>query len=289
MEKKLWRIAFLTLGIVWFVFPMTFSQETQTESVTMVNEEQTASVTLETVISLIQENPLVPEKKLEEITLLVTAAVELGILTPDSVAELLDTVGWANITAEDKIGLAVRALELALAVILSGEGSFEEVISELEDAVETGMLESWVSNKHPLMPFIGVLKAIREAGLTVESLELIERIAEALASGIPPGHVVSRLKRLSHEGVTEEELLAVLDELMEESGGKGAGKGHKECKDESHQECGSGASGDKGKGQAGNKGDKGGDGDNENGGKGKGKNHCPGKGGGKDSGKGNKG
>ncbi len=249
------------------------AQEVQTAPVTLVGEEQTAAVTLESVISLIQENTLVPETHVETLTLLVSTAVELGLITPEQALDLLETVGWADLTAEDKIGLAVRALELALAAITAEGAAYDEVLAALQEVVEIEELGPLASGERDLMALLGVIKALRESGEELSAV-LLQRIAEALDSDVPAGQVVRLVRSLTRQGANEEEILAALEELIEEGHGQG------------HGSNGKGEHPGKGKGGKGKGADKGEDDDGKNGsdkpghgkGKGSGKGKGPGKG-----------
>ena len=188
-------------------------------------EEQTASVTLEEVIATIEGNTLVPETHIETLSLLVSTAVESGLVTPEQALGLLDTVGWADLTAEDRLGFAVRALELALAAILAEGATYDEVQAALNEVLETGELAPLMPEERDLMALVGVIKALRETG-EVLSAGLLRGIAGALDSGVPPGRVVRLVKSLVHAGADEEAILSALERLEEEARGRGAhGKG----------------------------------------------------------------
>ncbi len=216
------------------------------------DEEQTASVTLEEVIATIEGNTLVPETHIETLSLLVSAAVESGLVAPEQALGLLDTVGWADLTAEDRLGFAVRALELALAAILAEGVTYDEVQAALEEVLETGELAPLMPEERDLMALVGVIKALRETGEDL-SAGLLQGIAGALDSGVPPGRVVRLVKSLVRAGADEEEILSALERLEEEAEGKGAhGKGAE--KKEDHPGKGSGDEGAAGKTGPGGKG-----------------------------------
>ncbi len=264
----------LSMGVLVFCMlawgSLAVAQEVQTAPVTLVDEEQTAAVTLESVISLIQGNTLVPETHIEAVTLLVSTAVELGLITPEQALELLEIVGWADLTAEEKLGLAVRALELALAAVTAEGAAYDEVLAALKQVIETEELGPLAAEERDLMALLGVIKALQGSG-EEPSAGLLQRIAEALDSGVPAGQVVRLVKSLTRQGADEEEILAALEELTEEGPGRGA-----------HGPKGEAEHPGKGKGGKGKGTGKGEDDDTGNGsgksGHGKGKGHSKGKG-----------
>lgn len=238
----------------------------------VAQEVQTSSATLETVISFIQENTLVPESHIETLSLLVSTAVELGLITPEQAVGLLEAVGWADLTAEDKLGLPVRALELALTAIIAEGAAYDEVRQALEEVVATEELGPLASEERELISFLGVIKTLRQSDLEL-SPTLLREIGEALASGVPTGQVVHLVKSLARNGADEEAILAALEELAEEGKWKGphGKKDEHPGKDPDEEED------DEDKGNAGHGKGKGGGGHNP--GKGKGKEKGKGKGG----------
>ncbi len=208
--------------LFWVMFAVSLSLPL----VGVADETQTASATLETVISLIQGNRYIPEKHVEVLTGLMAAALGSEVITPEQALALLDTVGWDELSEGDRLGVAVRALELALVSLTTEKVAFEDVIVALREAVSSGKLSPLIPGGEHGMAVVGVLMSLVEAGQRLDP-ELVAKVEEALSAGVVPGHVVEVVKRLSREGADEASILAALDDLIknggEEAHGHGAG------------------------------------------------------------------
>lgn len=177
-------------------------------------EVQTPSATLEDVITIVQGNPYVPEKHVEVVTAFLAMAVEQGAITPEQALQLLEVVGWAQLTAEDALGFAVRALELALIAVTAEGAAYEEVLSTLVEMAESGELGPWASGVHAKAALVGLTTALLKSTQELTP-ELLEEIEELVSEGVSPGQVVQAIRALIREGAGEEEIFEALAELAE--------------------------------------------------------------------------
>jgi len=189
---------------------------------------QTPSETLETVLSLVQDNPYVSVKHAQVLSAFLATAVDQGALTPDEALKLLDTVGWTELISEDAVGFAVRALELALIAVTAEGTPYDEVLAKLSEMAKSGELGPLASETGSANALPGLATALLHS---TENLtpELLAEIEDAVVSGVPPGQVIRTVKSLS--GASEEEVSAALEDLQEEISegtppGQALGQGH---------------------------------------------------------------
>ena len=91
------------------------------------------------LLSLLQANPVIPEFLLERASLFLEAALTSGALSVEEATELLKALHWSEL-GEEEIGFAVRALELALIALSTGNTAVTEVLNRLSQAVAEGGL-----------------------------------------------------------------------------------------------------------------------------------------------------
>ena len=176
-------------------------------------EVQTPSATLEDVITIVQGHPYVLEKHVEVLTAFLATAVEQGAITPEQALQLLDVVGWDQLTDEDALGFAVRALELALIAVTAEGAAYDEVLSTLVEMAESGKLGPLASGGQAEAALIGLATALLKSTQEVTP-ELLEEIEELVSEGVPPGQVAHTIRSLIREGASEEEIIEALDELV---------------------------------------------------------------------------
>ena len=186
-------------------------------------EVQTPSATLEDVITIVQENPYVPDELAQVLSAFIASAVEQGALTPEQVLELLATVGWDQLTDEDAVGFVVRALELALIAVTAEDAAYDEVLSTLVEMAESGELGPLASEVQSEAALIGLATALLKSTQELTP-ELLEEIEELVSEGVPPGQVVHTVRALIREGASEEEIVEALEELDEHGPPPGHGK-----------------------------------------------------------------
>ncbi len=235
-----------TVGLIAGLWLLSFgtlvAQQVQTDSSTLAGDLQTPSATLETVISVVEANPYVSDKNLQVLSAFLATAIEQGAVTPEQALQLLDAVGWTELTEEDAVGFAVRALELALIAVTADGAAYDEVLAELTQMAESGKLGPLAAGDHSLNALPGLAKALLGAGGELTP-DLLEEIEDAALSGVPPGQIARLVKALAREGADEEEIIEALEGLADqveegvppgqawEHGGKG-GKGHADEGDE---------------------------------------------------------
>ena len=177
-------------------------------------EVQTASATLSTVIQTIQENQFVSEEQETVLSTFFITAIEQGALSPDQALELLATVGWDELTADDKVGLVVRALELALIAVTAEDAAYDEVLATLAEVVESGKLGSLASEEHEVAALPGLFSSLLKTAGGMSS-DFWDQVEELIAAGVPSGIVARTVRQMLRSGATEEEVLAALEALGE--------------------------------------------------------------------------
>jgi len=196
-------------------------------------EVQTPSATLEDVITIVQENPYVPEKHAKVLTAFLATAVEQGAITTEQALQLLDVVGWDQLTDEDALGFAVRALELALIAVTAEDAAYDEVLSTLVGVAESGELGPLASDLQSEAALIGLATALLKSTQELTP-ELLEEIEELVSEGVPPGQVVHTVRSLVREGASEEEIVEALEELDEHGPPSSLGKPGDDDENEGH-------------------------------------------------------
>jgi hypothetical protein len=173
------------------------ADDIQSPSVILDPPVQTLSDILQPMIELVEANVVVPD---EEKQLLIDAfadVIEQGLLTADGAVEMLLTLGWADLSLEKDVALALSLLNDTLEGIASGE--IEDPVSALIDAYTAAMTPD------------GIVNALTKANATEETILQAESL---VASGIPPGIVLRITKfALREDEITQEEIAAILDAL----------------------------------------------------------------------------
>ncbi len=183
---------------------------------------QTPSATLQTVLDAIEsQQPAAPH--LDVLSAFFTAALESGALTGEQAMLLLDSVGWGKLAEEQAARFAVRALELALAAVITGKADFSTLREELDRAMEYHSLAPLVARHPALSALPGLAASLIERGRGLSS-DLLATIEEAVESGVPPGRVFQTL--VSLPSASEGALKRALDELV-----KCAGEHHERAKE----------------------------------------------------------
>ena len=200
---------------------------------------QTPSETLETVLSLVQDNPYVSAKHAQVLSAFLATAVDQAAITPDEALKLFEAVGWTELTSEDAVGFAVRALELALIAVTAEGTPYDEVLAKLSEMAESGELDPLASETGSANALPGLATALLHS---TENLtpELLAEIEGAVVSGIPPGQVIRTVKSLS--GASEEEASAALDDLQKEISegtppGQALGQGHSQNEEQNGEQA----------------------------------------------------
>ena len=103
------------------------------------------------LLSLLQANPVVPEFLLERASLFLDSAFASGALSVEEAKELLETLHWSEL-GEEKIGFAVRALELALIALSTGSATVTKVLNRLSQAVAKGAWAFSLRKQGPFRP-----------------------------------------------------------------------------------------------------------------------------------------
>ena len=155
---------------------------------------QTPSETLETVLSLVQDNPYVSAKHAQVLSAFLATAVDQAAITPDEALKLFEAVGWTELTSEDAVGFAVRALELALIAVTAEGTPCDEVLAKLSEMAESGELGPLASETSSANALPGLATALLHS---TENLtpELLAEIEGAVVSGVPPGQVIRTVRR----------------------------------------------------------------------------------------------
>lgn len=213
---------------------------------------QTPSETLETVLSLVQENPYVSAKHAQVLSAFLAMAVDQKAITPDEALELFKAVGWTELTSEDAVGFAVRALELALIALAAEETPYDEVLAKLSEMAESGELGPLASEMGPGNSLPALATALlRGKGAGEFAPELLAEIEDAVSSGVPPGQVIHTVRSL--RGASGEELLAAVEHLKDQISagvppGQALGHGQNEEQNEEQAALGSNSHGNAGAG-----------------------------------------
>lgn len=177
-------------------------------------ELQTASATLSTVIQTIQENQFVSEEQETVLSSFFITAIEQGALSPEQALELLTTVGWEELTADDNVGFVVRALELALIAVTAEDAAYDEVLATLAEMVESGKLGPLASEEHEVAALPGLFSSLLKSAGEMSS-DFWNQVEELVAAGVPSGIVARTVRQMLRSGATEEEVLAALEALGE--------------------------------------------------------------------------
>jgi hypothetical protein len=119
------------------------------------------------LLSVLQANPVAPEFLLERASLFLESALASGALSVEEAKELLETLHWPELGAEE-IGFAVRALELALIALSTGSATVTEVLNRLSQAVAEGVLGPLASETKALSGLPGLASSLLKLGCALE-------------------------------------------------------------------------------------------------------------------------
>jgi len=156
---------------------------------------QTSSSTLDDMITLVESNVQATPDQQQLLIEAFTDVIEGGQLTIDQAVEMLTVLGWSDLDLEEDIAGAVDLLADVVAGVAAGE--------------ITDPLAALLDEDASLTPE-GVINAMGKAGASDETLAQAE---ELVASGLPPGIVLRVTKDALRQGLSQEEITAMLDEL----------------------------------------------------------------------------
>jgi hypothetical protein len=169
-------------------------------------ETQTESVVPEDVVLLIDSNPLLDEAQRADLLALLEAAIDAvpDLVTSDAIADLLDAVGWGELEDPESVADALAILQSVLDGAAAGE------IADLESAVDAMLTEE----ETPEGILNAISKAADGAGLPEGDTEdLLTRVDELIGEGLPSGVVLRVARDALRDGLSFEEIGAMLDEL----------------------------------------------------------------------------
>jgi hypothetical protein len=165
----------------------------------------------EELLSFLQANPGVPGFLLERASLFLESALASGALSVEEAKELLETLRWPELGAEE-IGFAVRALELALIALSTGSATVTEVLNRLSQAVAEGVLGPLASETKALSGLLGLASSLLKLAVPLNP-ELWNQIETLAAARVPLGLIGHTVRELAKTGADATEITAALSEL----------------------------------------------------------------------------
>ena len=165
----------------------------------------------EELLSFLQANPVVPGFLLERASLFLESALTSGALSVEEAKELLETLRWPELGAEE-IGVAVRALELALIALSTGSATVTEVLNRLSQAVAEGVLGPLASETKALSGLLGLASSLLKLAVPLNP-ELWNQIETLAAARVPLGLIGHTVRELAKTGADATEITAALSEL----------------------------------------------------------------------------
>jgi len=165
----------------------------------------------EELLSVLQANPVVPGFLLERASLFLESALASGALSVEEAKELLETLRWPELGAEE-IGVAVRALELALIALSTGSATVTEVLNRLSQAVAEGVLGPLASETKALSGLPGLASSLLKLAVPLNP-ELWNQIETLAAARVPLGLIGHTVRELAKTGADATEITAALSEL----------------------------------------------------------------------------
>jgi hypothetical protein len=165
----------------------------------------------EELLSFLQANPGVPGFLLERASLFLESALASGALSVEEAKELLETLRWPELGAEE-IGVAVRALELALIALSTGSATVTEVLNRLSQAVAEGVLGPLASETKALSGLLGLASSLLKLAVPLNP-ELWNQIETLAAARVPLGLIGHTVRELAKTGADATEITAALSEL----------------------------------------------------------------------------
>jgi hypothetical protein len=163
------------------------------------------------LLSVLQANPVAPEFLLERASLFLKSALASGALSVEEAKELLETLHWPELGAEE-IGVAVRALELALIALSTGSATVTEVLNRLSQAVAEGVLGPLASETKALSGLPGLASSLLKLAVPLNP-ELWNQIETLAAARVPLGLIGHTVRELAKTGAGATEITAALSEL----------------------------------------------------------------------------
>jgi hypothetical protein len=148
---------------------------------------------------------------LERASLFLESALASGALSVEEAKELLETLRWPELGAEE-IGFAVRALELALIALSTGSATVSEVLDRLSQAVAEGVLGPLASETKALSGLPGLASSLLKLAVPLNP-ELWNEIETLAAAGVPLGLIGPTVRELAKTGADATEITAALSEL----------------------------------------------------------------------------
>jgi hypothetical protein len=148
---------------------------------------------------------------LERASLFLESALASGALSVEEAKELLETLRWPELGAEE-IGVAVRALELALIALSTGSATVTEVLNRLSQAVAEGVLGPLASETKALSGLPGLASSLLKLAVPLNP-ELWNQIETLAAARVPLGLIGHTVRELAKTGADATEITAALSEL----------------------------------------------------------------------------
>jgi len=225
------RTAWLIVAVISLFLSFAFTAYGQ--------EEQTPSLTLQDVISVVTNNDLLSPGQQVLLTYSITVAVTNEAVTPDEALSLLALSGLDNLTEHHKIGFVVQVLDIIFDALADGTIGFDAATSYLNTALENQNMAGLA----PLIPeedAVGVHNAIsnlaESRGYDEAVIQkILSKVDELMEADIPHSLIVRTVKDLINAGATPDEIIAQL-EMLKASFAEENGSGKKESCEKSQPE-----------------------------------------------------
>lgn len=180
-------------------------------------DEQTPSLTLEDVITVVTDNDVLSPGQQVLLTYSITVAVTNGTVTPDEAFSLLALSGLDSLTERHRIGFAVQVLDIIFDALADGTIGFDEATNYLNTAIENHNMAGLA----PLIPeedAVGVYNAISNLatsrGFDEAAIQrILSKVDELMEAAAPHSLVVRTVKDLINAGATPDEIIAQLEAL----------------------------------------------------------------------------
>ena len=189
----------ILLVLCAFVFLASLSTLAQTDPIEPELPDpviQTPSDVLQPIIDLVESSAVATAEQKQALIDTFSDLIDLEQLTVDQATESLLVVGWEAPELEEDLTLALGLLNDTLAGVASGD---------ITDPV-AALIGAYNSELTP----DGIVNAITKAGASDETLAQAESL---VAAGLPPGIVLRVTKDALRDGLTQEEIDAMLETL----------------------------------------------------------------------------
>lgn len=193
---------------VSFVVLVPCLAATQTVEPLPTMEEQTPSDTLQPLIDVIQLNSVATETEKADLLGAFSSAIAAGTVTLDQAVAMLALASWETLADADAIAAATSAIAAVLQGLADGT-LVDDPLVALAEALA------------PALTPDGVRNAISRAG---GSEELLAQVDELVSVGVPPGILVRLTKQSFHDGLDEEAIGLLLDDLAATADGDAWGQ-----------------------------------------------------------------